>query len=66
MPGLPYTRGPNCRPTTSRGLLTLLSVVCHPDGTAGLFWYDGDEPFAGHAVVTRLGADGECVPAGMP
>jgi hypothetical protein len=47
------------------GLLSLLSIVCAPDGTAELFWDDDDRLFYSHAVVTWLGVDGDCIRAGM-
>lgn len=45
--------------------LHLLSIVCAPNGTAEVFWDDNDRLFYGHSIVTRLGADGECVAVGM-
>jgi hypothetical protein len=43
------------------GLLCLLSVVCYPEGTAELFWDDGDRLFFGHGIGTLLGVAGECI-----
>jgi hypothetical protein len=41
-------------------LLSLLSVVCFPEGTAELFWDDDDRLFYGHSIGTLLGTDGGC------
>lgn len=51
--------------TDIAGLRCLLPVVCAPDGTADLFWDDGDRLFYEQRIRAWLGVKGECVEVEM-